>query len=41
MTVATLTPQGWMMVSAFCSSRARMAPAWYASSAVMPLPPRR
>jgi len=26
-TVATLTPQGWMMVSALCSSRARMAPA--------------
>jgi len=40
-TVATLTPQGWMMVSAFCSSSMRMAPAWYASNAVMPLPPRR
>jgi hypothetical protein len=39
--VRASTPQGWMMALEFCSSCMRMAPAWYASRAQMPDPPRR
>ena len=39
--VSASTPQGWMTPDEFCSSCMRMAPAWYASSAQMPDPPRR